>query len=255
MLAHYGVIAIPCRPYAPDLKGKVESAVGHTQATALKGRRFENIEEQNELLMRWNERWAFTRIHGTTKRQVREMFEQERPALSPLPPTRFEYYRIVDRRVHGDAHVEVDGAYYSAPPRLVGSSVIVHVGRLWLRIIDPNTKQCVREHITTERGRRRTEQADLPKQTPPQVHRLIAHFGAAGPACKAFAQGLEAERGALALRPLFGLCDLLKRHGSERVERVCALALSTGTLRLRFLRKALDVEISHLCSTRTALLS
>ncbi len=242
MLAHYNVIAVPCRPYAPDLKGKVESAVGHTQATALKGRRFENIEEQNTMLMRWNERWAFTRIHGTTKRQVREMFEQERPALSPLPPTRFEYYRIFDRRVHGDAHVEVDGAYYSAPPRLVGSSVIVHVGRLWLRIIDPNTKQCVREHITTERGRRRTEQADLPKQTPPQVHRLIAHVGAAGPACKAFAHGLEAERGALALRPLFGLCDLLKRHGSERVERVCALALSTGTLRLRFLRKALDVE-------------
>src|SRR5664279_3342975 len=31
MLAHYSVVAIPCRPYAPDLKGKVESAVGHTQ--------------------------------------------------------------------------------------------------------------------------------------------------------------------------------------------------------------------------------
>ncbi len=91
-------------------------------------------------------------------------------------------------------------------------------------------------------GARRTEQADLPKQTPPQVHRLMAHVGAAGPACKAFAQGLEAERGALALRPLFGLCDLIKRHGNERVERVCALALSAGTLRLRFLRKALDVE-------------
>ncbi len=42
-----GVIALPCRPYAPDLKGKVESEVGYTQETALKGRRFESIEEQN----------------------------------------------------------------------------------------------------------------------------------------------------------------------------------------------------------------
>ena len=98
MLAHYGVIAIPCRPYARDPKGKVESAVGYTQRTALKGRRFESLDEQNIALMRWNERWAFTRIPGTTKRQVREMFEEERPALLPLPLTRFEYYRIVERR-------------------------------------------------------------------------------------------------------------------------------------------------------------
>jgi transposase len=53
MLAHYGVIALPCRPYAPDLKGKVESAVGHTQGTALKGRRFETVDEQNALLVQW----------------------------------------------------------------------------------------------------------------------------------------------------------------------------------------------------------
>jgi hypothetical protein len=36
--AHHGVIALLCRPYAPDSKGKVESAVGHTQSTALQGR-------------------------------------------------------------------------------------------------------------------------------------------------------------------------------------------------------------------------
>ena len=241
-LAHYGVIAIPCRPYAPDLKGKVESAVGHTQSTALKGRRFESLEEQNTALLHWNERWAFTRIHGTTKRQVREMFEEERPALLPLPPTRFEYYRIVERRVHVDGHIEVDGAYYSAPPRYVGTGVIVRVGRLWLRIIDPRTKECVREHVITERGRRRTVQSDLPKQTPPQVERLVAHVASTGTSCGDFARAMETERGAQALRPLFGLCDLLKRHGPERVDKACALALSAGTVRLRFLRRALEVE-------------
>ena len=85
LLDHYGVIPLPCRPYAPDLKGKVESTVGHTQETALKGRRFESIDEQNAHLLRWNERWAATRIHGTTKRQVRVMFEEEKPFLQQLP--------------------------------------------------------------------------------------------------------------------------------------------------------------------------
>src|SRR5580704_7388094 len=117
MLEHYGVVALPCRPYAPDLKGKVESAVGYTQKTALKGRRFESIDDQNRFLMHWNQRWAATRIHGTTKQQVRAMFEEERPFLCALPATRFEYYRVCERTVHFDGYVEVDSAYYSAPPR------------------------------------------------------------------------------------------------------------------------------------------
>ena len=137
MLEHYGVVPLPCRPYAPDLKGKVESAVGYTQETALKGKRFESIEEENAHLAQWNEHCAATRIHGTTKRQVRAMFEEERPFLLPLPATRFEYYRICERTVHFDGYIEVDSAYYSAPPRYVGSKVVVHVGRLWLRILDP----------------------------------------------------------------------------------------------------------------------
>src|SRR5665213_615915 len=29
MLEHNGIVALPCRPYAPDLKGKVESAGGN----------------------------------------------------------------------------------------------------------------------------------------------------------------------------------------------------------------------------------
>jgi transposase len=75
MLEHYGVILLLCRPYAPGLKSKVESGIGYTQETALKGRRFESIEEQNLHLDPWDDRWAMTRIHGTTKRHGRAMFE------------------------------------------------------------------------------------------------------------------------------------------------------------------------------------
>jgi hypothetical protein len=31
VLAHYGVVALPCRVRDPDRKGKVESGIGHTQ--------------------------------------------------------------------------------------------------------------------------------------------------------------------------------------------------------------------------------
>jgi transposase len=68
MLDHYASLRCPAAHMPQILKGKVESAVGYTRATALRGKRFEGIEEQNAYLMRWNERWAATRIHGTTKR-------------------------------------------------------------------------------------------------------------------------------------------------------------------------------------------
>ena len=72
-LAAHCVVALPCRIQDPDRKGKVESGVGHTQKTPLKGLRFESLEEAQAYLDRWEQRWADTRIHGTTKRQVAVM--------------------------------------------------------------------------------------------------------------------------------------------------------------------------------------
>jgi hypothetical protein len=38
MLSHYGVVADTARVADPNRKGSVESAIQHTQSTALKGR-------------------------------------------------------------------------------------------------------------------------------------------------------------------------------------------------------------------------
>jgi hypothetical protein len=241
MLEHYGVVALPCRPYAPDLKGKIESEIGYTQKTALKGRRFETIEEQNAHLDHWDERWAMTRIHGTTKRQVRAMFEEEQPFLQQLPLSRFEYYRVCERTVHFDGHVEVGGAYYSAPPRYAGRRVPVHVGRLWLRILDRETHECVREHpIALHKGQRHTHDADRPKQTPIKVEQLAARISGAGSGCRAFANRLVEDRGATALRALYGMLDLLRRYDAGAVDGACAFAVSSGISSFKFLRTYLS---------------
>jgi transposase len=44
VLAHYGVVALPCRVGDPDRKGKVEASVGHAQKTPLKGLLFETLD-------------------------------------------------------------------------------------------------------------------------------------------------------------------------------------------------------------------
>ena len=88
MLAHYSVVADPARIGDPNRKGTVESAIQHTQQTALKGREFESIEAQNEFLLRWEERWASLRVHGRTKRQVAEMFSKRNRCSNRCPWSR-----------------------------------------------------------------------------------------------------------------------------------------------------------------------
>ena len=85
LLSHYDVSADAARVEDPDRKGAVESAIKHTQNTALKGRKFNSIEDQNAWLAHWEERWAAPRIHGRKKRQVMQMFLEEKPHLQPLP--------------------------------------------------------------------------------------------------------------------------------------------------------------------------
>ena len=159
VLAHYGVVALPCRVGDPDRKGKVESGIGHTQKTPLHGMRFETLDEAQAYLDRWDARWADTRIHGTTKRQVAAMFAEEQPALQPLPLEPFRYYRFGVRTVHLDGCVEIDAAYYSAPPGWIGRRVSVQWNDLHIRLLNPTTGQLLREHVRAPRGWHRIDDA------------------------------------------------------------------------------------------------
>src|SRR6202140_4847037 len=166
VLKHYGAVALPCRVQDPDRKGKVESGVGHAQKTPLKGLRFESLEDAQAYLDRWEERWADTRIHGTTKRQVAAMFAEERPALLPLPLEPFRYYQYGERTVHLDGCVEVEAAYRGAPPGCIGRRVQLQWDSRQVRLIDPQTGELLREHLGQKRGGHRIRDADRPKRTP-----------------------------------------------------------------------------------------
>jgi transposase len=146
LLKHYGVVADPCRVRDPDRKGTVENAVKHTQNTALQGRKFDSIEKQNEFLMQWEERWAAPRIHGSTKRQVSAMFEEEKPFLTTLPAQPFQFFAEERRTVDDARTITVDNVRYSANPALVGSKVTVRIYQSAVEIYDPKTHSFLRRH-------------------------------------------------------------------------------------------------------------
>jgi transposase len=138
---HYGTVILPTRPYMPRHKGKVESGVKYVQNNALQGRKFSTLEEQQRHLAHWEQTIADTRIHGTTKRQVLKVFQEERPALLPLPRERFANFHEARRKVNRDGHVEVAKAYYSAPPEYLGREVWVRWDARLVRIFNGRFEQ------------------------------------------------------------------------------------------------------------------
>ena len=240
LLQHYGAVALPCRVGDPDRKGKVESGVGHAKKTPLKGLRFESLEEAQAYLDRWEERWADTRIHGTTKRQVATMFAEERPALVPLPLEPFRYYQYGERTVHLDGCVEVEAAYYSAPPGWISRRVQVQWNGSHVRLIDPLTGQLLREHLRQPRGRHRIQDEDRPPRTPLSTQQLLRRAEQAGAHIGALCQAMHGSQGQVAVRRILGVLALAKKYGIASTDDACAIALETGVCEYRFVRRYLE---------------
>ena len=228
VLAHYGAVALPCRVADPDRKGKVERGVGHARNTPLKGQRFESLEEAQTYLDRWEAHWADTRIHGTVKRQVAAMFAEEKPVLTPLPLEPFRHYQFGDRRVNLDGCVEVEAAYYSAPPGWIGRSVNVQWDGRVVRVLDPRSGQLLREHLRQQRGGHRIPDEDKPTKTPRTTAQLLARCAKIGPHIGTLAERMYERGGQSEIRRILGITSLARQHGAALADDACAAALDSG---------------------------
>ena len=240
VLKHYHTVAMPCRVADPDRKGKVERAVGHAKNTPLKGLRFESLQEAQTYLDHWEERWADTRIHGTTKRQVAAMFAEERPLLQPLPIEPFRYYQFGTRTVHLDGCVEVEAAYYGAPLGWIGRRVQVQWDSHRVRLLNPQTGELLREHLRQARGGHRIQDQDRPQQTPLGILQLLTRADRAGSQIGAFCRAMHSQEGDTAVRRIHGVLSLVKKHGPASVEDACAAVLEMGSCQYHSVRRYLE---------------
>jgi hypothetical protein len=218
----------------------VESGIGHTQKTPLHGQRFETLEQAQAYLDRWDAHWADTRIHGTTKRQVAEMFAEERPTLQALPVEPFRYYRFGVRTVHLDGCVEVEAAYYSTPPGWIGQRVHVQWTDLHVRLLDPRTGQLLREHVRAPRGWHRIDDADRPTRTPAKTLALLTRARHAGPHLHTVCSAIHEHDGAAGVRRMLGVLALVKKYGPAAADDAAKAALELRVPTYRFLRRYLE---------------
>jgi len=246
---HYGVVILPTRPYTPRHKGKVERGVAYVKGNALKGHTFPSLAAENRHLVDWESRVADHRIHGTTRKQVKDLFERvERPALQPLPPDLFPAFHEAKRTVHRDGHVEVDKAYYSAPPEYVGAEVWVRWDGRLVRLFNQRFQQ-IAVHAQGEAGQFTTAPAHIASEKISSIEYgatwLLRRVARIGPQSARWAEAMLEARGIAGLRVLQGLLALARKHRADTLEKACESALSHRSFRLMGLRGLLKQPTSQ----------
>jgi len=241
MLSHYGVVADPARVRDPNRKGTVENGVKHTQDTALKGRRFESIEAQNEWLRHWEERWASQRIHGRSKRQVEEMFQEEKPYLLQLPLMPFAYFRQETRTVYDDGTIQVGNCYYAASPAPLYSEVAVRIYDEEIEILDPRRMEIIRRHPKGKRpGSLMMAPRDRIFNPSRQTDRLLSQAEIIGPHTFSLCEQWFEEEGRSGQRRMCGLVNLVRHYPARYVEKAAELARANGLKSSKALRRMVE---------------
>jgi transposase len=226
-----GFFVDPARVRRPQDKARVENQVPYVRERWFAG---ESFSDDLAMLRASAEQWcvevAGARIHGTTRRVPREVFEaEERAHLAPAPTAPFDVPRWTRAKVHPDHHVQVAYALYSVPTKYRGQRMRVRVDRKTVRIYAGN--DLVKTHPRVAPGKRSTDTADYPVGTAPYARRSVESIIAKGREHGEHI-GVYAERllaGPLPwtrMRQAYGLLRLCDRYGADRVNAICARALA-----------------------------
>jgi transposase len=240
MLAHYGAVADAARVVDPDRKGTVENAIQHTQSTALKGRKFDSIEEQNAWLAHWEERWAAPRIHGRKKRQVLAMFAEEKPALKPLPVTRFRYFRETSHTVDDSGLVQVLRSYYAAIPASPGDIVTVRLYEHDVEIMDAAGQMLRRHPRSTKPGHFEIQDSDRIFNPSRETVRLLGRVAKLGPNSLQLGRDIFLRLGRPGQKALYGMSNLPRRYAKEDIENAAKRVLTLSQPSYHALKRILE---------------
>ena len=254
MAEHYATAVLPARVRKPKDKAKAEVGVQIVTRWVLariRNEHFTSLSDLNrrirELLVDLNDRPLRT-LPGSR----RSLFEQiDRPALRPLPESRFVYGRWQTARVGVDYHVAVDGHAYSVPHALVRKVVDIRVTDATVEILHGNRR--VASHLrSSAAGGHSTHREHMPAS-----HRAHAEWTPQTLLMWAALVGVETHRVAAHLldekphpeqgyRACLGLRALERRFGDDRLEAACARALAIEGVSLRSIESILKRGLDRL---------
>ncbi len=251
---HYGVAIIPARPYRARDKAKAEVGVQVVQrwiVAALRKRKFFSLEEANqaiaELLTGLNRR-PFRKREGSRASLLAQL---DRPALKPLPATRYEFGTWKTARVNLDYHIEVERHYYSVPYALVHQEVDVRLTADTLEVLHRGAR--VASHArSSQAGRATTLTEHMPKAHQKYVgrtpSRLIEEGQQIGPYTGQLMEAILAAKRhpEMGFRSCLGILRLAKTYPAGRMEGAARRALRARAYSSRSMDSILKSQLDRL---------
>lgn len=234
----------PARIRAPTDKARVERSVSYVRGSFFAGETFTDLTDVQERAAAWCSERAGLRVHGTTQRRPREVFEaEERPRLAPAPEGPYDLPLYASCKVHRDHHIQVACALYSVPGALIGRRVSVRADSRLVRISYQG--RLVKVHPRVPRGRWSTDPADLPSEKSTyalrDIGRLQRTAAAHGEAIGVYAARLlDGPLPWTRMRRAYRLLGLVRRFGAARVEAACAQALALDVVDVTRIARMLD---------------
>ncbi|HEX7880503.1 MAG TPA: IS21 family transposase [Candidatus Eisenbacteria bacterium] len=230
---YYGAVVIPARVVRPRDKAKVENAVLLAQRwilAALRNRTFFSLCDLNDAI-----RQLLPILNARLLQKLgvsrRELFDRvDRPAMNPLPPSRYELATWKPVTVNIDYHVEVDRNFYSVPHALLREKVEARVTQAVVEIIFRSSRVTSHRRLTG-RGLYATKPEHMPASHRAHAEwtpsRLVSWASSNGVATGQLVAGIlesrpHPEQG---YRACLGIMRLGRKHGAERLEAACERAV------------------------------
>lgn len=259
MAEHYGTCVLPARVRKPRDKAKAEAGVLVAQRwilAVLRNRTFYSLSELNhaiaELLEKLN-----TRIMRHVGKSRQDLFESiDRPALKPLPPTRYEYAEWKKVKVNIDYHIEFDHHFYSVPYSLVherlqarGNAQTVEIFFKGRRIASHLRSHLKGEHTTLKEHMPPAHRASA-EWTP---SRMIQWGNSIAPSVGRVIEEILKKQPQVewGFRPALGVIRLGDQYGTDRLVKAAEKALAMNSPHYRTLKTMLKTGMESVPLERT----
>lgn len=255
---HYGTVITPCEPYSPEQKGTVEAGIKYLQMNFIAGRTFVDAPDMKKQLREWMDNYANKRVHGTTRKIPREVFDnEEKNKLQPLPQETFAFFNRGVRCVASNCHIHFENNYYSVPAQFVGKDVTVRWNTHLVRIIGEG-EQIALHQKSTGLGNYVTVRNHLPdykvySQTEYQKRYETKMEEIGSDAHQYFSMLLETKESYWfrSVRAILGLCEI---YGKEAVNLSLKRAMYYKATDLTIIKNILERKL-YLLETEPKLLS
>lgn len=246
-----GLLLDPARVRAPRDKPHVENGIKYVRERWWKGSRFIDLADSRQQSAHWCREVAGVRVHGTTRRLPRVVFEdEERAHLQAYDGMPYDVPLWKDVTVHPDHHVSVPYALYSAPSTTCppGTELEARCDTNLVKLY--RAGELVKVHPRKPKGGRSTDYDDYPPERTAYAmrapDRVVRQAMQLGPNVGHFAEQLLAGTFPWSkLRQGQKLLRLADRYTPERVDAACARALGFDLLEVRRVERILVLALEH----------